>query len=461
MENKVKILVIDDEEEMLNLSSRLLTAFGYEAIPVKDTEIALDLIRNNNYDLVLCDLLMPGVDGIQIIKAVKEYSYPTQIIIFSAYGTIDRAVNCMKAGAIDFLEKPFEADHLKIVVEKALEYKKLFVERDNLLKQLETKFQFENIIGRSNAMQKIFDTVESVADSEANILITGESGTGKELIARVIHARSGRKKEAFVPINCAAFPENLFEAEIFGSEKGAFTDATHRKIGLLEFADKGTFFFDEVCELPVNLQTKLLRVIQDRQLRRVGGNELIKVDIRLISATNKDPKVYLEKGLLRDDLYYRLNVINIDLPPLRKRKEDIILLADYFLKENNQRMKKNVNEISNEVVIALESYNWPGNVRELENVIERAVTFSKKEVITMEDLPPHLQSNSKTSPLFYGSSLKEAKQKALEDVEKRYLLNSLTLHEGNITRVSEEANMTRRNVYRLITRYEISLDAWR
>lgn len=461
MENRIKILVIDDEEEMLNLTSRLLKSFGYDPYPVKDTDVAVRLIKNNKFDLVLSDLLMTGVDGIQIIKTVKEYSHPTQIIIFSAYGTIDRAVNCMKAGAIDFLEKPFEADHLKVVVEKALEYKKLFTERDNLLKQLESKYQYENIIGKSSAMQKIFESVESISDSEANILITGESGTGKEMIARIIHARSGRKTEAFVPINCAAFPENLFEAEIFGYEKGAFTHAVQRKIGLLEYADKGTFFFDEVCDLPINLQTKLLRVIQERQLRRVGGNELINVDIRLISATNKNPKDYLEKGLLRDDLYYRLNVINIELPPLRKRKEDIILLVDHFLKKNCMQINKEVMNISSDVINALESYDWPGNVRELENVIERAVVFSKKDVITMEDLPPNFHQISKSQSVFGESSLKEAKLNAIEEVEKKYLLYLLTLHDGNITRVSEDADMTRRNVYRLIKQYNISLDKWR
>ncbi|MGB5896317.1 MAG: sigma-54 dependent transcriptional regulator, partial [Ignavibacteriaceae bacterium] len=377
MSAKPRILIVDDEPDMLTGCSNILAALGNKPVPIAEGSLALELIKNEEFDLIFCDLLMPDVDGMQIIEDVQKFSPQTPIIIFSAYGTIDRAVAAMRAGAFDFIEKPFDTNRIKIVIEKGLRQKNLIKERNNLLKQLEDKFRFDNIISNSLVMKNVFEMIESVSQSDSNILITGESGTGKELIARSIHAHSNRKTMPFIPVNCGAFPENLFEAELFGYEKGAFTDASHRKLGLLEFADGGTFFLDEVCELPANLQVKMLRMLQDQLLRRVGGNELIKIDVRLISATNQDIQKALNNEQLREDFYYRLNVVNIHVPPLKEREGDINLLANYFLNQKLKSSSKEVIGFTDEALENLEKYNWPGNVRELENVVERAVALVK------------------------------------------------------------------------------------
>jgi DNA-binding NtrC family response regulator len=403
---------------------------------------------------------MPGTDGMQVLREAQKYIPHIPVIMFSAYGTIDRAVSAMREGAFDFIEKPFEADHLKVVLEKAMRQRSLIRERDNLLDQLEYKYSFDNIVGKSIEMLYVFEMVESVAKSDSNILISGESGTGKELIARSIHLRSNRKMEPFVPVNCGAFPETLFEAELFGYEKGAFTGAVNRKIGLLEYGHNGTIFLDEVCELQESLQVKLLRVLQNQQLRHIGGNELIQINVRLISATNRDLTEALSAGQLREDFYYRLNVINIHLPPLRERKGDIRLLADYFLHKSLKSSQKYISGFSDEVFNKFEEYNWPGNVRELENMVERAIILAKGERITLAELPKELQKNSRGN-LFVAKSFARAKQDAIDDVEKKYLAYLLQKHRGHITKAAEEAGMTRRNIHRLLNRHNIDPNVWR
>ena len=433
MSGKPRILIVDDEPDMLTGCSNILAALGNKPVPIAEGSLALELIKNEEFDLIFCDLLMPDVDGMQIIENVQKISPQTPIIIFSAYGTIDRAVAAMRAGAFDFIEKPFDTNRIKIVIEKGLRQRNLIKERNNLLKQLEDKFRFDNIISNSLVMKKVFEMIESVSQSDANILITGESGTGKELIARSIHAHSNRKTMPFIPVNCGAFPENLFEAELFGYEKGAFTDASHRKIGLLEFADGGTFFLDEVCELPANLQVKMLRMLQDQLLRRVGGNELIKIDVRLISATNQEIQKALNNEQLREDFYYRLNVVNIHVPPLRERDGDINLLANYFLNQKLKSSSKEAIGFTDEALENLERYNWPGNVRELENVVERAVALVKGDFITTTELPQSIQSGKSSSYSFSDLTLAQAKQKAIDQIEKKYLLYLLKKHMGNVT----------------------------
>jgi len=461
LSNKPRILIIDDEPDMLTGCAKLLSSLGNIPVPVSDSKLALSILKEDEFDLIFCDLLMPDVDGMQILESAQLVVPQTPVIIFSAYGTIDRAVATMKAGAYDFVEKPFDANRLEIVLEKGLRQRRLFKERTNLLKQLEEKYRTDNIIGNSISMGKIFELIDNVAQSDANILITGESGTGKELIARSIHAHSKRNTKAFVPVNCSAFPENLFEAELFGYEKGAFTGASHKKIGLLEFAEDGTFFLDEVCEMPVNLQVKMLRMLQDQQLRRVGGNELIQVDVRVISATNMDLNKALEEGHLREDFYYRINVINIQLPPLRERQGDITLLAEYFLNRTLKSSPKNIKGFSKEVLNYFEKYNWPGNVRELENVIERAVTLANGEIITLSELPPQFQKIELNQKSFLNLSLAEAKQNAIDEVEKKYLLFLLKKHNGNVTKVAEDAGMTRRNIHKILNRHAFDPNSWR
>ncbi len=464
MKYKSRVLVIDDEKDMLNGCGKILDALGYKPVLVDNSKLAIELLHHDEFDLILCDLFLPESDGMEVLKKANDLAPHTPLVIFTAYGTVDRAVKAMKAGAFDFIEKPFEIEHLKVIIEKGLQQRKLYRERQNLLQQLQDRYGFENIIGQSSAMKKVFDMVESVATSEANILITGESGTGKELIARSIHAKSPRQANAFVPVNCSAFPENLFEAELFGYEKGAFTGATKTKLGLLEFADGGTFFLDEVCELPISLQAKLLRVLQDQQLRHLGGNELIQIDIRLISATNSDLQQALQKGKLRDDFYYRINVVNIHIPALRERKEDIPLLAEHFLQQQLKASAKNISGFHSRVLELFERYDWPGNVRELENVIEHAISFAKHEVILPHDLPATI---FKAEPVqldyqpLTAVSLTEVKNRAIEEVEKTYLLKLLKEHNGNVTKIAEVAQMTRRNLYRLMNRYGLAPEGWR
>ena len=461
MKYSARILVVDDEPDMLSACSSILKSLGYQPFPVQSGDLAIQLLQEEEYDLVLCDLLMPDTDGLQVLQEVQKKLPHIPVIIFTAYGTIDRAVSVMKEGAFDFIEKPFEAEHLKVILEKGLHQRNLIRERDNLLNQLEEKYSFDNIVGNSPAILKVFNMVESVTHSEANILISGESGTGKELIARSIHTRSKRKMKPFVPVNCSAFPENLFEAELFGYEKGAFTGATKSKIGLLEYAHTGTVFLDEVCELPTPLQTKLLRVLQDQQLRHIGGNELIQINVRLLSATNRDLQNALREGQIREDFYYRLNVINIHLPPLRERKEDIRLLAEYFLQNILKSSPKEIDGFTDEVMIQFEKYNWPGNVRELENVVERAVILAKGKKISLAELPSELQTNSSNKDSFAGFSLAEAKQNAIDNIEKKYLIFLLRKHNGHVTKIAGEAGMTRRNIHRLLNRHNIDPGAWR
>ncbi|MBK7377670.1 MAG: sigma-54-dependent Fis family transcriptional regulator [Ignavibacteriales bacterium] len=309
-------------------------------------------------------------------------------------------------------------------------------------------------------MKNVFDIVEQVAPVEANVLITGESGTGKELIARAIHVLSQRKTGPFVPVNCGAFPENLFESELFGYEKGAFTGAANRKIGFLEYASSGTFFMDEVFEMPAHIQAKLLRALQERKLTRVGGNNLIDFNVRIIAATNKDVQKAIENGELREDFYFRINVVQIHIPPLRERKIDIPLLADYFISKSNDLSKKNISRIDEHVLNIFENYSWPGNVRELENVIQSASVFCQTDKITQADLPKYLFSASAKSE-FEKISLTEAKQLAIEKIERDFLLFLMEKHSGNITKVAEESGMTRRNIYRIISKYSLNPDDWR
>lgn len=456
----IKILVIDDEKDMLDGVRKILTLSGFDCMTAQNGEQGIKLLTDFQFDLVLSDLFMPDIDGNQIIQKTINLQPGIPIIIFTAFGTVERAVEAMKNGAYDFIEKPFDSEHLIMKIKRAVEFKNLREEKDNLISQLKDKFSFQKIIGKSRGMLKVFNLIEQVAPVDANVLITGESGTGKELIARAIHALSKRNSKPFVPINCGALPENLFEAELFGYERGAFTGAYNRKIGFLEFANGGTFFMDEVMEMPAHIQVKLLRVLQERKLTRVGGHDLIDFNVRIVSATNRDIQKALESGEIREDFYFRLNVVQIQIPPLRERKIDIPLLAYHFLEEANKSNKKNVTDIDDEVLKLFEIYPWPGNVRELENAIQSSIVFCHNNKIIISDLPKYL-NNYSTSSEFEKHSLADAKLIAVEKVEHDYLLYLLKKYSGNITKVAEESGMTRRNIHRIISKHGLNPDDWR
>lgn len=461
MTKPFSLLVIDDEIDMLNSTCKILESAGYLTTKINDTSTLPTTINNNKYDLILSDLLMPEMDGKQVIDYIKNKLPNVPVIIFSAYGTVDRAVSCMKAGAYDFIEKPFEAEHLLLVVKRALSYVSLYNERNELKNRLRAHKSFENIIGKSEQMLKIFDMIEDIAKTDANILITGESGTGKELIARCIHEKSNRRKNKFIPINCSALPDNLFESEIFGYEKGAFTGALMNKIGLLELANEGTFFFDEIGDLSKSSQTKLLRALQERKIRRLGGNNFINLNVRFISATNKTIEELSKEHKIREDLYYRINVINIHIPPLRERKNDIQLLAEHFLDLKSEKMGKDIKGFTDEVIKYLENYNWPGNVRELENIIERAVALCKGDIIRKNNLPFDLVVSEHNSTDFRSKSLRDVRLAALEKVDRDYLYFLMKKYKANITKISKHSNMSRRNLYNLLKKYDINPKIWR
>lgn len=382
-----KILLIDDSAEISETLSEYLLSKGYEVTTAMDGSTGIAMIGKGFYDLVLTDLKMPGADGMEILRHVKEHSPESICILLTGYGTIRNAVEAIKNGAFDYLTKPVKLEEIDITLKRAFEYRDLKRENLNLRNQLKKKYQFKNIIGESPAMQAVFETVEKVADTDSTVLILGESGTGKELIARALHYNSYRREGPFVPVNCAAIPGELLESELFGHEKGAFTNAIRTRIGRFELANGGTLFLDEIGDMNPNLQSKLLRVLQERQIERIGGIKAIPVDLRIISATHQDLKKAVQKKKFREDLYYRLNVIPIHIPPLRERRSDIPLLVHHFIEHFSKTKKKKVTGITDEAMRHLMEYDWPGNVRELENMIERLVILSNHEKIDLSDLP--------------------------------------------------------------------------
>lgn len=458
--SKAKILVIDDEVDMLENYSRLLKKREYECFTLSDGKKVLEIIDSFCPDIVLTDLRMPEMSGLDILDKVKELNPGIPVIIVTAYGDIPTAVESVKRGAFDFITKPFSSEGLGIVLDRALKYKNLTDENRKLREQLRIRYDFD-IVGKSAAMQEVIKVINRVATTDANILLTGESGTGKEMVARVIHSKSQRSEKPFIPVDCAALPENLLESELFGYEKGAFTGATSIKRGLLEAAHEGTLFLDEIGDMPYILQAKLLRTLQERVVRRLGSNKFLPIDIRIISATNRDLKKAVQEGAFREDLYYRLNVIHINIPPLRERNEDIPLLAIHFLKRFNSLHRKDVTSISPEAMSALEDYPWLGNVRELQNVIERAVIMRDKGMVELEDLPENLRvsefkdvgGSADYEPLSQ-RSYKDAKEAWLAAFEKNYL-QSLLEKSVNISRAADMAGINRRTIHRLIKRYNL------
>ncbi len=394
-----QILIVDNEKSMRDFLSIVLKKAGYDCLTAEDGEQAMKVIEQEGADLVITDIKMPGMDGLTLLKTLKVASPETATVMMTAFASTETAIEAMKEGAYDYLTKPFQIDEVKLVVKNVLERKTLRQENRQLRRELKSQADFTQIIGKSAAMRKVLELVEKVADNKSNILITGESGTGKELIARAIHYNSSRKDHSFVTVNCSALPETLLESELFGHMKGAFTGAIGNKPGLFETADKGSILLDEIGETSLAIQVKLLRVLQERELRRVGGTKEIKVDIRIIAATNRNLEELIAEGKFREDLYYRLDVIPIHLPPLRERPEDVPLLADYFLHKYNESLGKSVEGFSPEAIRLLSQHEWKGNVRELENVLERAVALTANPMLSPEDFGGSLMKTTQGIPV--------------------------------------------------------------
>jgi two-component system response regulator AtoC len=440
---QVKILVVDDEAIVREALSDWLKDIGYQVFTAENGHKALEVIEKEKPGIMIADLVMPGMDGIELMRRAKAHQPNIEVIIITAYASVPTAITAMKEGAYDYIEKPFCPERAELLVKKLAEHRELVEENLSLRQKLEDRYRFENIIAKSSKMQRVIEVIKVVAKSNATVLITGESGTGKELVARAIHSQSDRRSKPFVAVSCAALPESLLESELFGHEKGSFTGAYAQKKGKFEFANGGTLFLDEVGEMSANIQVHLLRVLEEKEFTRVGGNEPIKVDVRVISATNKDLRKAIEKQEFREDLYYRLNVVNIELPPLRERKEDIPLLAEHFLHKFAMENRKEVTEFSPEAIEFLLDYDWPGNVRELENAIERAIILSKDSPITTADLP---QENL----LPVGST---STGKNLKEVEKSHILNVLRETGENYSEAARILGVSRMTLYNKAKEY--------
>jgi len=451
MNEPVQILIIDDEEAMRDSMSLVLKKEGYRVRQAADGKDGLSLFNQETFHVVFLDLKLPGVKGLQILSQIKESSPETPVIIITGYSSIESAVEAIKLGAFDYMAKPFSPEELRIITKKAIESRKMLLETLYLRSELQAKSEFELVVGKSKAIKKIFDIVSRVSPSETTVLITGESGTGKELIAREIHNHSLRHHEPFVVVDCGALVETLFESELFGHVKGSFTDAHETKHGRFEVADGGTIFFDEISNISLNIQAKLLRVIQEREVTRIGSSKPIKVDVRILAATNENLADAVGKGKFREDLFYRLSVVPVHLPPLRERKEDIPLLVEHFLQKYNKKAKKNITSISLQAVKALTGYDWPGNIRELENTIERAVVLSRGNGIDLEDLMYHgiSASSSAFSPA-------GRKAKTLKEVEKDYIKAVLRDQFGNKSRAAKLLGIDRKTLWAKLKKYHLS-----
>ena len=447
MQKKAKILVVDDEPIMRDSLRDWLTDVGHEVLTAENGEQALDIIQNENPGIAVIDLVLPGGDGLDLLRKAKVVAPNIQVIMITAYGSVPTAISAIKEGAYDYIEKPFLPGKVELLIDKLVERQDLVEENISLRQKLEEKYSFENIVAKSARMQKIIEMVKVVAKSNATVMITGESGTGKELIARAIHAQSYRKSKPFVVVSCAALPDNLLESELFGLEKGAFSGAFAQRKGKCEMAARGTLFLDEVSGLSSSVQIYLLRVLEEKEFCRVGGSEMLPLDVRLISATSKDMKKFIEDGQFREDLYYRLNVVALELPPLRERKEDIPVLADFFLKKFSQENQKKLAGFSAEANDFLMKYEWPGNIRELENAIERAVILARGGVVDVSDLSQQSLYLPHRSPA----------GKTMREVEKNHILNVLIEAGGNCSEAARLLGISRMTLYNKIKAYDLNI----
>jgi len=449
---QVRILVVDDDEITCNLLEEVLGKEGYAVDRALSGQEAIDKGERQSYEVVLTDIKMIGLDGMEVLRAYRQRSPETIIIMMTAFGSIDTAIRAIKEGAYDYVSKPFKLEEIKMTIQRALEQSRLYQENLLYRQELITKYKLENIVGRSPQMLQVYKTIARVAESRSTVLIAGESGTGKELVARAIHFNSPRASKPFVAVDCGSLAETLLESELFGHVRGAFTGAITSKKGLFEEADHGTCFLDEVGDISLSTQAKLLRVLQEHEIKRVGGRETIKVDVRIIAATNKNLEQLVEERRFREDLFYRLNVVSINLPSLRERADDIPLLVDHFLRKYAAENEKPVSRVSSEGLNLLKGYRWPGNVRELENVIERAVTLSHHAVILPEDLPRRLRERPFEE---YISSLPS--HLSLSTLEKLYIQKVLEEAGGNKKKAADILGINRRTLYRRAARYGINI----
>lgn len=440
----IKVLVVDDEEPFRRLLKKELTRKGFAVEVAGDGENALHLVARDSFDVVLLDIVMPGVDGITVMKRMMQDPSSPAIIVLTGRATVETAVEAMKNGAYDYLTKPYKLDELMIIINRAFEFRRLKMKNQQFQQELIRKESPQGFIFKTKKMEEIFNIVKKIAHTDSTVLIYGESGTGKEMIANLIWQHSNRKDAPFIALNCATLSENLIESELFGHEKGAFTNAFQTKYGIVEVADRGTLFLDEIGEMPIGLQAKLLRFLDSGEFRRVGGNKTLKADVRVITATNKDIGELARKGEFRQDLYYRLNVINITIPPLRDRKEDIPELADYFLKRYTNKLSKTIKGIDSNAMNILMNYHWPGNVRELENVIERAVILSDTDFIRPEDIS-----------ISQIPDKEEGKLSSLDDIERSYIIKVLKETGWNQSKASQILGIDRKTLYLKLKKYDI------
>jgi DNA-binding NtrC family response regulator len=443
---KSRILVVEDEDKLRRVLELQLKSAGYEVECAGSAEDALRVV--DRADLVLTDLRLPGMDGLELLSSIRRQNTRTHIIVMTAFGTVETAVEAMRSGAFDFLMKPFSLDHLTTVVRKALDVRALEDENRRLKAELGHRYEFDNIIGRSGSMREIFETIDRVAPTRATVLLAGETGVGKDLIARAIHFHSPRRDRPFVKINCSALPENLMESELFGYEKGAFTGANTAKPGKFEQGDTGTVFLDEIGDVPASVQVKLLRILQEREFERLGSNKTRHIDVRIIAATNADLRAALEQGTFREDLYYRLNVVPVDIPPLRERKEDIPFLAEHFVRRLAPANDSRVDSISDEAIQKLMGYHWPGNVRELENVIERSLVLcvgTRLEACDIRlDTSPRAPRQQTNGPMFLPEGM------TLDEYEQTIIREALRRADGNKSQAARLLGLTRNALrYRL------------
>jgi len=448
-----KILVVDDDAEIVALLKELLVKAGHQASAVSTGAAAIAAGKEEPFDVILVDVRLPDMDGLAVLRAIQAVAPEVAVIVMTAFGTVEMAIQAIKAGAYDYVPKPFKLDEVRIAVARALERKRLLAENRKYRQTLRGKYRLENVVGASGPMLEIFKVVARVAPTRSTVLIQGESGTGKELIARTLHYNSERAQGAFVTVDCGALPETLLESELFGHERGAFTGATGLKRGLFEVARGGTCFLDEIGDVSPAVQSRLLRVLQEHEIRRVGGTEPIKTDVRVLAATNQHLESLVKAHKFREDLYYRLSVVTIMLPPLRERVDDIPLLAEFFLRKVALATGKRVERLAPETLALLTAYPWPGNVRELEHAIERAVVLTQNPTLLPQDLPADLQG------LPEGRPVADAQVVPLREIERRHLLFALERAQGNRKRAAGWLGITRRTLYRMAARHGITLSA--